>query len=188
MYMHQATILFLSAETFMQSCGMHAFSLPDVRIEIDDEDRDALQNMGAILNLFQILEDPPLLSGHTFSPSPDQPKRPLERWPDLRYPPGHDCHNPYGVWRLGPAGGAAREVDPKPAVFVPALIVLLMAMQQKQDEPLTQEQVERLRDDAACVTMEPAQAHDMERTRGYADLNPEFAWEQWQAIQAQRAE
>lgn len=33
----------------------------------------------------------------------------------------------------------------------------------------------------ACMTMERRDAQASERRRGYADLDPELAWEQWEA-------
>jgi hypothetical protein len=43
-------------------------------------------------------------------------------------------------------------------------------------------EVEALRDRAICITMEPADARAMERTRGYADVDPELVWEHWEVL------
>jgi len=42
--------------------------------------------------------------------------------------------------------------------------------------------VEAIRDKAACVMMERGDAQQLERSRGYADLEPELVWEQWQVM------
>jgi len=181
-----AVVAYLWGETELQTCGMHAFSLPDLYVEFDaegtpEEDRSELTQLASILNSYQVGEDPLLFSGHTFSPDAETPRRVLERWPDTNYPGGHACHNPYGVWRLGPPGGVARLGPDLVPVFVPALIVLLEGR-----GPMTRAEVEAFRDMAPCVSMEPRHARDLERSRGYADLNPEFLWEQWELTRGPR--
>jgi hypothetical protein len=37
-----------------------------------------------------------------------------------------------------------------------------------------------MRDESICIEMSPRNAQQMERKRGYADLEPALAWEQWQ--------
>ena len=106
---HRGAIAFLHGDRAMQSCGMHAFSLPDVRIVLDG-DPGELQELASMLDLYQLAEDPVIRSGETFAPDRETPRRVIERWPDTEYPPGHACHNPYGVWRLGPPGGTARSL------------------------------------------------------------------------------
>lgn len=61
-----------------------------------------------------------------------------------------------------------------------------MTLQSKQAEPLTKQQVLATRDQGACIAMKPRDAQALERERGYADLDPELVWEQWQSIQGQR--
>lgn len=179
---HRAAVVFLGSGDALQSCGMHAFSLPDVHVALDG-DPAALQHLASVLAVYQLAEDPVMRSGQTFTPDRETPRRVLERWPDTGYPSDHPCHNPYGVWRLGPAGGTARSIGELELVFTPALRVLLTALEEKSGEPLTKEQVESIRDDGGCIAMEPRDAQKLERERGYADLDPELAWEQWQAIQ-----
>ena len=178
---HRAAVVVLSGDGALQSCGMHAFSLPDVRIELDG-DRAALQELAETLNVYQLAEDPVLRSGQTFRPDDEAPRRVVERWPDVVYPPGHACHNPYGVWRLGPPGGAGRGVGELVPVFVPALAAVLGALEAQHGQPLTEAQVLEARDRGACIMMEPRDAQRLERSRGYVDLEPELAWEQWQLV------
>lgn len=178
---HRGAVAFLECEGALQSCGMHAFSLPDVRVSLDGDPRE-LQELAAALNVYQLSEDPVILSGQTFRPDGETPRRVVERWPDTEYPPDHSCHNPYGVWRLGPPGSAARPLGELVLVFMPALHALLVALERSNGKPLTKDQVESTRDRAACVAMKPRDAQRLERERGYADLNPELAWEQWQLV------
>ncbi len=58
---------------------------------------------------------------HEWVANDETPRRVLERWPDAEYPPGHPCHNPYGVWRVGPAGGVGGGVSELVPVFAPSL-------------------------------------------------------------------
>jgi hypothetical protein len=182
---HRAAIAFLVGKQALQSCGMHAFSLPDVRIRLDG-DRAALQELGTQLNVYQLAEDPVIRSGQTFAPDAETPRRVVERWPDTEYPPDHACHNPYGVWRLGAPGGKARSMGELVPVFVPALRPILAALEGQAGKPLTKPQVEAARDEGVCVAMEPRDAQQLERSRGYADLDPELAWEQWKLVREDR--
>lgn len=182
---HRAAVGFLADAGALQSCGMHAFSLPDVRVELDG-DPAALQALATTLNVYQLAEDPVIVSGQTFTPDRETPRRVVERWPDTQYPPDHVCHNPYGVWRLGPPGGAARPVGELLPVFVPALHPILLALESEQGKPLTRAQVEAARDKGACIMMTPRDAQKLERSRGYCDLDPELAWEQWQLVRSSR--
>jgi hypothetical protein len=67
-------------------------------------------------------------------------------------------------------------------VFMPALHAILTALEEDRGTPLTKAQVEATRDEGACITMEPHDAQRFERERGYADLDPELVWEQWQVV------
>lgn len=171
---HRGAIAFLGDKGKSQSCGMHAFSLPDALV-------DDVQ-LGSIFNVYQLAEDPELRSGETFAPDRETPKRVIERWPDTNYPPDHACHNPYGVWRFGKPGGKARKMGDLVPVFVPALHAVLTAVEEKQGKPLTKQQVEATRDHGACIMMTARDQQELDRSRGYGDLDPELAWEQWQAL------
>jgi hypothetical protein len=179
---HRGAIAFLGEDDALQSCGMHAFSLPDVRISVDDDEAE-LREMGSLFNVYQLAEDPLIRSGQTFAPAKDVSRRIVERWPDTSYPPSHACHNPYGVWRIGPPGGTGRKLPELVPVFVPTLRAILMALEQKRGARLTKREVEDIRDKGVCMAMDPRDAQKLERERGYADLDPELAWEQWKLVQ-----
>ena len=184
--LHHCAVTMLVGKTQVVSCGMHAFSLPDARVELKTgDDPAAAQELLSQLNVYQLAEDPLLLSGQTFSPDVETPRRVLQRWPDDGYPPDHWCHNPYGVWRLGPPGGKGRPQPELHLQFMPGLVVLLAALEEKHG-PLTKAQVLEARDSAVCMAVEHRDAQKLERSRGYADLDPELAWEQWQLDRASR--
>jgi SAM-dependent methyltransferase len=65
-------------------------------------------------------------------------------------------------------------------VFIPALAPLLLRAEQLKGSPLTEAEVLRIRDKATCVSMTREQARKIEEERGYADLDPEEAWAEWQ--------
>jgi hypothetical protein len=178
---HRGAVVMLSDGEAVQSCGMKAFSRPDVRVAVGS-DPVAAHELGNAFNVFQLAEDPVLRSGETFGLSAGAPRRVLERWPDLGYPEDHACHNPYGVWRIGLPGGRARSLGQLELVFVPALRLLL----ENAAAPLDRQAVEALRDNSSCIAMEPRDGLVMERSRGFADLDPELAWEQWEALRRKR--
>ena len=178
--LYRAVVMVLVDENHATTCGMHVFSLPDAQVTLDAglDAREANDLLG-VLNVFQLAEDPALATGHTFSPSADAPRRVLHRWPDANYPGDHLCHNPFGVWRLGPPGGSGSGSS-LAYVFMPALVVLLTAAERKAGRPLTQPEVEQITSGGVCMTMQHRDAQALERKRGYADIDPEQAWAQWQ--------
>jgi hypothetical protein len=145
-------------------------------------DGDGAQRLASQLNVYQLAEDPLLLSGQTFSPDATSPRRVLQRWPDTAYPANHACHNPYGVWRLGPAGSKGVPPSELAPTFMPTLHVLLRSLESKKGAPLTEDEVIKARDSAPCIAMTHRDVQALERTRGYADLDPELASEQWQLV------
>jgi hypothetical protein len=72
--------------------------------------------------------------------------------------------------------------------FIPALVVLLVRAEQRKGSPLTQEEVIHIRDGGACVMLPESQAAHLSEKRGYADVDPQFAWEQWQEVRGQLKE
>jgi hypothetical protein len=181
--LYRCAVVVLQDRGVSQSCGMHAFGLPDARVEAPPSEANRL--LGS-LNVYQLAEDPVLVSGDTFSPDLETPRRRLERWPDDQYPPGHACHNPFGTWRLGAEGGEADSRSELRPVFIPALVALLTAAEDKAGRPLRREEVERLTSEGICMMMTHADAKQLERSRGYADLEADLAWRQWQVLRESR--
>src|SRR5438046_1328587 len=65
------------------TCGMHHFDLPDAEVKLQDR-----EEAGAWLDafcLYQLIEQPALLSGHTFRPHANSERRAFERWPDQHH-------------------------------------------------------------------------------------------------------
>jgi hypothetical protein len=182
--LYRCAVVVLQDRGVSRSCGMHAFGLPDAQVEASPS--EANQILG-VFNVYRLAEDPVLVSGDTFKPDLDTPRRRLERWPDDGYPPGHACHNPFGTWRLGTEAGEADSRSELRPVFIPALVALLTAAEEKAGRRLRREEVERLTSEGTCMMMTHADAQKLERSRGYADLEPELAWRQWQVLRESRS-
>lgn len=67
-------------------------------------------------------------------------------------------------------------------VFMPALVALLVHSEDKKGSPLAKEEVIAIRDNAACIMMQSADARKMDESRGYRDIDPENCWYDWQMV------
>lgn len=185
--LYQLAVVMLTGRKRVTTCGMHVFSLPDAQVDLDETlDAVAANDFLGSLNVYQLAEDPLLLSGHRFAPDPQTPQRVVERWPDATYPADHLCHNPFGVWRVGGPNSPPHGPDSLAYVFMPSLAAVLTDAEKKAGKKLTKKQVETIRDEAPCMTMDHRDAQRLERKRGYADLEPSLAYEQWQVLQSRR--
>ncbi|MBS2026021.1 MAG: hypothetical protein JST92_26780, partial [Deltaproteobacteria bacterium] len=134
--------------------------------------------------VYQIAEKPGLASGHTFSPNVESPRRAFDRWPDHRHHPDDGRCNPFGIWRFhepGVRGVAGGQVV---LTAMPTYVSIVVAAERKKGSPLTRNEVEAVVAECMTIAMDPKHAAELERSRGYADLQPELAWEQWQIIRA----
>ena len=65
---------------------------------------------------------------------------------------------------------------------VPALVALLLAKEKEKGALLTREEVEEITDKAECIAMPRHARKKVDEGRGYEDIDPEQAWEQWQNV------
>jgi hypothetical protein len=72
--------------------------------------------------------------------------------------------------------------EPLVPVFIPSLVAILRRAEVEHGSPLTREQVLAVRDACNVVMLPPGQAAMMAEQRGYDDIDPVLAWEQWQEI------
>ncbi len=180
--LHDASVIVVVGERTAFTCGMHQFDLPDAEIDVADA-ADASRWLTA-LNLYQLVEQPALASGHTFHPDTSCPRRVLERWPDHRHADADGRHNPFGVWRLVADDADALEaLDPIPTI-VPSLVATLLAAERDKGAALTEEEVDRVVDGAPAIAMSAEDLRALERSRGYADIEPRRAWAQWQIFRS----
>ena len=174
-----AVIIGQDADGFY-TCGMHVFDLPDVQVNVS-EPQVAVEWLDTLC-IFQLAERPGLASGHTFRPHEQTARRKIERWPDHRHAPDDGRHNPFGIWRVLPEGDKGLESMSLIPTIIPPLVAVLANAESAQGRPLTPQQVDSLVNDAAAVTMEVKDAQQLERSRGYADIEPRRAWDQWQIV------
>lgn len=65
-------------------------------------------------------------------------------------------------------------------LFIPALIAKLFHAERTKGSPLTEGEVLELRDGATVVMSKRSVVDAMAASRGYADIDPENVWPQWQ--------
>lgn len=65
---------------------------------------------------------------------------------------------------------------------VPALVAVLLAMEREKGVALTREEVEEITHRAECIAMPRHARKKVVEARGYEDIDPEEAWEQWQKV------
>ncbi|MFZ6768807.1 DUF2314 domain-containing protein [Undibacterium sp. Di26W] len=65
-------------------------------------------------------------------------------------------------------------------VFIPALVAILVSLEDKKGSPLTYEEVIEIRDNASVMMMEKTHADALSESRGYDDIDPENCWYDWQ--------
>ncbi len=78
---------------------MHHFGLPDVEVARSIEINEAADLMNRF-NYWQIVEEPKIASGHTFSVTADAPRYLITRKDDSRHEPADFFHNSSGLWNL----------------------------------------------------------------------------------------
>ena len=69
--------------------------------------------------------------------------------------------------------------------FTPPLVALLLAAERAKGSPLTEEEAIDVRDNAACIRLRRFTSEAMAAERGYADLDPERCFEEWQVVRTQ---
>jgi hypothetical protein len=65
---------------------------------------------------------------------------------------------------------------------MPALVTLLLFKEREKGSSLTEAEVIEIRDSAACIMTPPDVVARIAQARGYDDIDPEHAWEEWTAI------
>ncbi|RZF80187.1 hypothetical protein EXT46_12875 [Pseudoalteromonas sp. CO325X] len=67
-------------------------------------------------------------------------------------------------------------------VHIPALVAVLLNAETKKGAPLTEQEVLGIRDSSQCMAMPLDVAVELAEERGYADIDPENAWDEWQSV------
>lgn len=68
------------------------------------------------------------------------------------------------------------------AVPIPSLVATFLNTENEKGTPLTEDEVNTIRDNATCVMLSLEMVHGLIESRGYRDINPDQAWEHWQDV------
>lgn len=63
---------------------------------------------------------------------------------------------------------------------MPSLVSTLLKAERSKGRPLTEEEVNFIRDNCPSVAVPRDVVPKIDEERGYKDIDPEFAWEEWQ--------
>lgn len=74
--------------------------------------------------------------------------------------------------------------EPLVLVYVISLRAALCLSENTKGEPLTEEEVLKVRDEAICIALPLSKKLLMDQSRGYEDIDPENCWEEWQRFRA----
>ncbi|AFZ27898.1 hypothetical protein Cylst_5922 [Cylindrospermum stagnale PCC 7417] len=71
--------------------------------------------------------------------------------------------------------------------FVPSLSSILHRHELEKGSPLTEDEVNSIRDRSVVVMLPSDSVLAMEQNRGYQDVDPENCWHEWQFLRQQLA-
>ncbi|MGF1733692.1 hypothetical protein [Photobacterium kasasachensis] len=69
-------------------------------------------------------------------------------------------------------------------VPVPALVAVLLNKEKEKGSLLTEDEVLKVLDNADSIVMPRHALEKVEQSRGYIDIDPEHAWEEWKSIRS----
>lgn len=98
---YRAVVLLVVDDLHYYSCGMHHFGLPDCSVPASLHAQDAA-DLAHQFNLFQIIDQPRLGDGHTFSMDAGSPRYQLTWSGDHRHESDDLFLNSHGFWDLTP--------------------------------------------------------------------------------------
>ncbi len=83
-----------------------------------------------------------------------------------------------------PHNGAKRECSDEPLILViiPALVEILAIHEREKGSALTEAEVLEIRNKSVCMVLPLSEAAKLAEGRGFDDIDPDDAWNQWQAI------
>ncbi|HZW91117.1 MAG TPA: hypothetical protein VFF12_18705, partial [Myxococcaceae bacterium] len=70
-------------------------------------------------------------------------------------------------------------------VFAPNLADVLASREREKGDALTEGEIEQIRDAAVCIMLAVDDAREMERARGYVDVDPDDCWADWHRLRPQ---
>ncbi|PQO26914.1 hypothetical protein C5Y96_19505 [Blastopirellula marina] len=107
----RAYVTYIGSGDLFYSCGMHNLGYPDCVVQAEIEPQTAAELIDAFLR-YLLFDGPELEDGQTFSVKAEAPRYKIEHQKCTMFEPDHLFHNPYGVWKLAPAGkSVSREIS-----------------------------------------------------------------------------
>jgi|SRR5579859_1126354 len=97
--LYRTFVMIVSSSNYYYSCGMHLFGFPDVEVNRLMGVKEATDLIDRF-NYWQIVEQPEIASGHTFSINATTPRYQITLRNDDRHPIGDLFHNKNGLWSL----------------------------------------------------------------------------------------
>lgn len=97
--LYRSFVVLVGDKEHYYSCGMHHFGLPEVEVSRSIQINEAADLMNQF-NYWQIVEEPKIATGHTFSIGPEAPRYRIALKEDLRHEVADFFHNERGVWSL----------------------------------------------------------------------------------------
>lgn len=67
-------------------------------------------------------------------------------------------------------------------VPIPSLISLLVNAERTKGSELTEKEVTEIAENCTCITLKHSDFIELTKSRGYQDISPEYAWENWLAV------
>lgn len=64
-------------------------------------------------------------------------------------------------------------------VPIPSLVSILLNAENEQGSALSENEVNEMAENCVCLTMPLSSALELELKRGYRDIRPEYAWQDW---------
>ncbi|MES9699716.1 DUF4261 domain-containing protein [Bacillus sp. JJ927] len=96
----QAFVTVVQETDFYYTCGMHCFGLPDVIAFKNQVTTQYAQDLMRIFCLYNLIEQPKLENGSTFSIDENSPSFILRYAECRHFPEDHVFYNKYGIWAL----------------------------------------------------------------------------------------
>lgn len=72
-------------------------------------------------------------------------------------------------------------------VFIPSLVVRLHHLEQEKGAPLDRDDVAGVCRRAMVLWLDEASRKQLDEKRGYRDIDPDHAWEEWQTVRLEPA-
>ena len=80
---------------------------------------------------------------------------------------------------------STKQEEPLVPVPIPALGALLISLEKQKGSPLSETDVIAARDKAVCIMLPVSAKLEMDKKRGYEDIDPENVWPEWLQLRSE---